>query len=82
MEPSRTYLLYSIGGSVEGTDVVATPELSVVEIPPTMDLKALEGKAAMEQVSAIFKARLEEVRRLRAILEHEEQLLGQATSSR
>lgn len=61
IEPGTTYLLYSLGGSVDGTDLLALPELSVIEVSPTFDLKALDGKPTEEQVSMIFNARLSQL---------------------
>ena len=64
MKPGATYLLYSMGGLVAGTDFIAVPELSVVEIPSNFELAALEGKPPIEQVSTVFSARLDYLERL------------------
>jgi len=67
MTPRKRYLLYSLGGQVgesggiPGTDFLAVPRLSVVEIPPDFDLKTLEGKELKEQVQCILSRHLFEV---------------------
>jgi hypothetical protein len=80
IEPGMTYLLYSQGGSADGADFLPLPELSVVEVPPTFDLKGLDGKPTGEQVSMIFNARLSQVKKHLGELESEKKLLDKATS--
>lgn len=78
MDVGKTYLLSSLGGSAFGTDILAIPELSVVEIPPTFDFKALQGKAIRDQMQAIFDARLAVVKWKLQTLETEKRLLNTA----
>ena len=80
MTTGRIYLLYSIGGSAGGTDFLAVPELSVVEVPPNFDLKQLDGRPLREQIALLFSQRLAQVRRSLSEMEHEKQLLEKATS--
>ena len=82
MQPGRTYLLYSLGGSALGTDFLALPELSVVEFPPDLSLVTLDGKPPIEQVSMIFTARLQHVERTLRQVEKEKILLEKATSKK
>lgn len=77
--PSKTYLLYSLGGSAYGSEFLAIPELSVVELPPEFDMVGLNGKTANEQVDTIIAARLDQVRREIERIERERLLLEKAT---
>ena len=79
LSPKKTYLLLSLGGSAYGSEFLATPELSAVELPAEFDLARLDGKAVAEQVNTVFSARLEELVRERERLEQERKLLEQAT---
>jgi hypothetical protein len=64
MIPGKTYLLYTIGGGVANkTEFVAIPELSVVEVPASFDLKRLDGKSLRDQVALLFSERLAQVRK-------------------
>ena len=82
MEAGKTYLLYSLGGTVDGTDFLALPELSMVEVPPTFDVKGMDGKPPEKQVLMIFNARLSEVRKVLVELERETRLLEKATDQK
>jgi hypothetical protein len=82
MEPNSTYLLYSLGGNVGGTDFLAIPQLSVVPLPRGFKLDELKDKELKEQVQYIFSRRLFELEQeLRPMLE-EKKLLEQAVSDR
>ena len=80
MEAGKTYLLTSLGGSAHGTDFLAVPQLSVIELPPTFQLKDLKGKQLGEQVQAVFAARKQENERRWRELEEERKLLDKAVS--
>jgi hypothetical protein len=80
MEAGKIYLLSSLGGSALGTDFLAIPELSVVELPPNFRLDDLKGKTVVEQVHAVFAARRQEVELLQCLLEKEKKLLDKAVS--
>jgi hypothetical protein len=80
MEAGKTYLLTSLGGSALGTEFLAIPELSVVELPPSFRLEELKGKALADQVRAVFAARRAENARQQRLLETEEKLLDKAVS--
>lgn len=80
MEAGKTYLLTSLGGSAHGTDFLAIPELSVVELPPNFKLDDLKGKKVAEQVQAVFAARRQENERQQRLLEEEKRLLDKAVS--
>jgi hypothetical protein len=80
MQPGKTYLLYSLGGSVGGTDFLAVAELSVVEVPPGLSLSALDEKPPKEQIAAIFSARLQYLQQIMKQLEEEKVLLEKATT--
>ena len=82
MQPGTTYMLYSLGGSVLGTDFLALPELSVVPLPSTLNIHELEGKDLKEQVHYIFSRRLFELERQLAPLLEEKELLQKAVSDR
>ena len=77
MEAGKTYLLTSLGGAAHGTDFLAIPQLAVVELPTTFQLK---DKKLGEQVRAVFAARKEENERRRRELEEERKLLDKAVS--
>ena len=79
MTPGKRYLLYSMGGSGNGIDFFAFPELSVVEISGSFDLKRLDGKPVTEQVSLLFADRLAHVALSLRELEEEKASLGKAT---
>jgi hypothetical protein len=75
MEPNNIYLLYSPGGSINGTDFCAIPQLSVVEIPRVFNLDDLNGKDLKEQIQCIFSRRLYELeQQLKPMLEEKELL--------
>ena len=78
MEAGKTYLLTSMGGSAHGTDFLAIPELSVVELPPNFKLDALKGKKLAEQVQTVFAARRQENERQQRLLEVEKKVLDKA----
>lgn len=78
MEAGKTYLLTNMGGSAFGTEFLAVPELSVVELPPSFRLDDLSGKTLKEQVQALFAARRHDVERKQRLLEAEKKLLDKA----
>ena len=78
MEAGKTYLLTSLGGSAHGTDFLAIPELSVVELPPNFQFDDLKGKKVAEQVQAVFAARRQENERQQRLLNEEKKLLDKA----
>jgi hypothetical protein len=78
MEAGKTYLLTSMGGSAFGTEFLAIPELSVVELPTSFRLDDLKDKTVKEQVQAIFAARRQENERQKQRLELERKLLDKA----
>ena len=80
MESGKTYLLTSMGGSAHGTDFLAIPELSVVELPPNFRLADLDGKQVVEQVQAVFAARRQENARQQRLLEEEKKMLDKTVS--
>ena len=80
MEAGKTYLLTSLGGSAHGTDFLAIPELSVVELPSNFRLDDLKGKKVAEQVQAVLAARRQENERQQRLLEVEKKLLDKAVS--
>jgi hypothetical protein len=80
MKTGRTYLLTSMGGSAFGTEFLAVPEMSVVELPPGFRLDDLNGKTVVEQVRIVFAARRQEVVRRQRSLEEEKKLLDKALS--
>jgi hypothetical protein len=80
MEVGKTYLLSSLGGSAYGTDFLATPELSVIELPRNFRLDDLKGKKLAEQVQAVFAARRQENERQQRLLKEEKMLLDKAVS--
>jgi hypothetical protein len=61
IEPGRKYLLYSLGGLVEGIDFITTAELSVVEIPQDFSISILDARPLNEQVAMLFAARLRQI---------------------
>ncbi len=81
LEPSKTYLLYSLGGSAHGSEFLAIPELSVVELPPEFDLAELKGKTVNEQVDTMMASRRDQVRREIERLERERNLLEKAAKN-
>jgi hypothetical protein len=80
MEAGKRYLLSSLGGSAFGTDFLAVPELSVVELPAGMDLNGLQRKTARARVLAAFTARRAEVERKLRELNEEKILLDKAVA--
>jgi hypothetical protein len=80
MEAGKTYLLTSLGGSAHGTDFLAVPELSVVELPANFHLDDLKGKKVVEQVQTVFAARRQENERQQRLLMEEKKLLDKAAS--
>lgn len=78
MQSGKTYLLASLGGSVDGITFLAVPELSVVEIPVGFDTSVLKHKTLVEQLNSIFAARRAEVERQQQELKREADLLDQA----
>ena len=80
MTLGKRYLLYSFPDSLAfGTDFLAVPELSVVEISDGFDLKSLDSKAVTEQVSLLFAERLEHLAFSLRELEAEKASLEKAT---
>jgi len=80
MAAGKTYLLTSLGGSVHGTDFLAIPELSVVELPRSFGLDDLKGKKVREQVQAVFGARRQEIESQQRLLEEQKKLLDKAVA--
>ncbi|HEV8061527.1 MAG TPA: hypothetical protein VGP68_16730 [Gemmataceae bacterium] len=80
MELGKTYLLASLGGSAYGTDFLAVPQLSVVELPANFRLDDLRDKKVAEQVQTVFAARRRENERQRLLLDEEKKLLDKAVS--
>jgi hypothetical protein len=80
MEVGKTYLLTSIGGSAFGTEFLAVPELSVVEVPSNFRFDDLKGKQLREQVQALFAARRQEIERQQRLLEEEKKILYKVVS--
>jgi hypothetical protein len=80
MEAGKTYLLTSMGGSAFGSEFLAVPELSVVELPANFRLDDLKGKTLKEQVQAVFAARRQEIERRQRLLADEKKLLDKAVS--
>jgi hypothetical protein len=80
MEAGKTYLLTNFGGSAFGTEFLAVPELSVVELPPGFRLEDQGGKSVVEQVQAVFAARRREIERQQRSLEAEKRVLDRAVS--
>jgi Skp family chaperone for outer membrane proteins len=79
MELGRKYLLTSLGGSIANEiDLLAIPELSVVELPQRFDLELLKNKTLTEQLMEIFKRRYVQVGRDIKRLENERALLQKA----
>ena len=78
MEVGKTYMLTSMGGSAHGTEFLAIPEMSVVELPPDFQLGQLKDKTLKEQVLAVFAARRRENERQMRQLETEKKLLDKA----
>ncbi len=78
MEAGKTYLLTSLGGSAEGADFLAIPELSVVQMPQNFRLGDLKNKTIVAQVQAVFDARYEEIARQQRLLEDEKKLLDKS----
>lgn len=56
MAKGKTYMLTSLGGSALGTDFLAIPQRSVVEIPAGFQLDSLKRKTVLGKVEAIFDA--------------------------
>jgi hypothetical protein len=75
MEKGRRYMMSSFGGSVRDIKFLTNLDLGVVEVPPTFDLKTLDGKTVAEQVQLVFDARREQVRLRLIELEREKTLL-------
>ena len=78
VEKGKRYMVSSLGGSAFGTDLLAVPELSLVALPDSMELKGLAGKSVKEQVSSVFQARLVEVKTEQIRLADERLLLEKA----
>jgi hypothetical protein len=78
MKAGKTYLLTSMGGSAHGTEFLAVPELSVVELPPSFRLDDLKGKTLKQQVQALFAARRQAVEQQQRRLAEEKKLLDRA----
>jgi len=78
MEAGKTYLLTSMGGSAYGADLLAVPELAVVEVPRDVRPDDLKGKGLVEQVRAVFAARRRENERRQRELAAEKKLLDKA----
>ena len=58
MQADGQYLLMSLGGTTQGTDFIATGELSVVPIPSFVKLDTLKEKALKDRLHFIFASRL------------------------
>lgn len=82
MVSGKTYMLTSLGGSAQGTDFLALPELSVVPIPSDFELGKLKGKSLKEQVQRVFSRRLYEVERALETLLREKALLDKGLRDR
>jgi hypothetical protein len=88
MTPGKKYLLSTLGGSVgegggiPGTDFLAVPQLSVLEIPASFDLSTLDHKDLKKQVQCIYSRHLFDVERQLAPLLAEKALLDKAVSDR
>jgi len=78
MKAGHTYLLTSMGGSAYGTEFLAAPELSVVEVPAGFGLAELKGKTLTEEVQAVFAARRRDIERQQAALAEQKKLLDKA----
>ena len=81
MEADKTYLLASLGGGTDGREFIASPEMSVVELPQGFRLDDLNGKTVVDQVRIVVAARRQEVERRQRLLEEEKKLLDKALSS-
>jgi hypothetical protein len=81
MEVGKTYLLTSMGGSAFGTEFLAVPELSVVELPQNFRLEELKNKTVKEQVQMVFAARRKENEWQQQHLNAEKKLLDKGLSS-
>ncbi|MCK4850921.1 MAG: hypothetical protein KAT11_06200 [Phycisphaerae bacterium] len=82
MEVGNTYLLMTQGGHTQGTDFLATAELSVVPVPSFVDLERLKAKDLKDTLHFVFASRLHTVeRQLRPLLE-EKTLLEKALLDR
>jgi hypothetical protein len=81
LEPSKTYMLYSMGGLAYGSEFLAIPELSVIELPQRFNRAKLDGADLVAQVNTIFAARLDRVNRDLVQLQKEQKLLVQAVGS-
>jgi hypothetical protein len=66
------------GGSAHGTDFLAIPELSVVELPTDFRLEQFKDKSVKEQVQLVFTARRGENQRRQQQLADERKLLEKA----
>jgi hypothetical protein len=80
MEAGRRYLMASFGGNVFDTGFLAQSDQAVVELPPDLDLKALAGKSALDQVQAVFDARWRQVQNLLRQLQREKTILDHAVT--
>ena len=80
VETGQRYLVMSLGGSVAGTDLVATPQLSVVPLG-SLDVTSLKDKPLKEQVLTIFQHRLGDVQSKLKRLDAERKLLEVAVGN-
>jgi hypothetical protein len=75
MTAGKRYLISSYGGQVADIDILAIPELSVVEVPDSFDLSPLASQTPGRQLTQIFNARLEDVlARIGALASERDQL--------
>ena len=81
MEQHKRYLLTCLGGSANGTDFLAVPELSVVRLPDRLDHRLLDHKTPEQQVTLLFEESLREIDLRLKQLEEEKRLLERAVGS-
>jgi len=82
MQAGGRYLLMSLGGEIQGTDLLAIGELSLVPIPSFVELDTLKGKSLKDKLHFIFAARLYAVEKELAPLLAEKSLLERCLSDR
>ena len=82
MQIGNRYLLMSLGGLTQGTDFLATAELSVVPIPAFVDLDILKEKALKDKLYFIFASRLYVVQKELEPLLREKSMLEKGLTDR
>lgn len=82
MQVGDQYLLMSLGGLTQGTDFLATAELSVVPIPSFVDLDTLKEKALKDKLHFIFASRLYVVQKELEPLLREKSMLEKGLTDR